>query len=95
MSTNKKDTGIIRCIDDIGRLVIPAELRREMGLLVGEPVHMYVEDGRVIVEKYRKACFICGKYADRYTVVCKKRVCDTCKLALNGIDAETENDLDD
>ena len=95
MSNNKKDTGVIRCVDDIGRLVIPVELRREMGLLTGEPVHMYVEGGKVIVEKYMKNCFICGKHADSYTVVCKKRVCNDCKLALNGIDSETENDLND
>lgn len=93
--SNKKDTGVIRCTDNIGRLVIPIELRREMGLLPGEPVHMFVQDGKVIVEKYAKTCFICGKSAGSYTVVCKKRVCEACKLALNGIDAKTETNLND
>lgn len=81
-----KDTGVIRSVDAIGRLVIPIELRREMGLNTGEPVHMYVEDGKVIVEKYKKTCFICGKHATSYTTVCDKRICNNCKNAINGID---------
>ena len=52
--SKKVDTGVIRSIDAIGRLVIPIELRRELGLNTGEPVHMYVEDGKVIVEKLKE-----------------------------------------
>lgn len=92
---NKTDTGVIRCTDSIGRLVIPVELRREMGLMTGEPVHMYVEDGKVIVEKYKENCFICGKGANKFTTVHGKRVCEDCKLAINGIDADTDIDLND
>ena len=84
----KKDTGVIRSVDAIGRLVIPIELRREMGLNTGEPVHMYVEDGKVIVEKYKKNCFICGKHATSYTVVHGKKICNDCKMAINGIDLD-------
>jgi transcriptional pleiotropic regulator of transition state genes len=86
--SKKTDLGVIRSIDSIGRLVIPIEVRREMGLNVGEPVHMYVENGKVIVEKYIKSCFLCGKTSSEYTSVHGKRVCNACKNLLNGIDAE-------
>ena len=58
---NKVDVGIVRSIDAIGRLVIPIELRRELGLNTGEPVHMYVEDGKVIVENKR----VCNECKDK------------------------------
>lgn len=86
----KVDTGVIRSIDSIGRLVIPIELRRELGLNTGEPVHMYVEDGKVIVEKYKKKCFICGKGGTSYTVLHGKRICNECKALLNGVDLDEE-----
>jgi transcriptional pleiotropic regulator of transition state genes len=88
--SKKVDTGVIRSIDAIGRLVIPIELRRELGLNTGEPVHMYVEDGKVIVEKYVKRCFICGKASTKYTVVNGKRICDDCKAKINEVDLVEE-----
>ena len=91
---NKVDVGIVRSIDAIGRLVIPIELRRELGLNTGEPVHMYVEDGKVIVEKYKKKCFICGQSAKEYTSIHNKRVCNECKDKLNGFDNDVEFDDD-
>ncbi len=88
--SKKLDTGVIRSVDKIGRLVIPIELRREMGLNTGEPVHMYVQDGKVIVEKYKKKCFICGHGAESYTMVHGKRICNACKATLNEVDAVEE-----
>lgn len=93
--SKKIDTGVIRSVDKIGRLVIPIELRREMGLNTGEPVHMYVQDGKVIVEKYKKKCFICGQGAESYTTVHSKRICNACKAALNEVDAVEELDYEE
>jgi transcriptional pleiotropic regulator of transition state genes len=86
----KIDTGVIRSVDSIGRLVIPIELRRELGINTGEPVHMYVEDGRVIVEKYKKKCFICGKSGTSYTIVHDKRICEACKMKIDELDLTEE-----
>ena len=88
----KVDTGIIRSVDSIGRLVIPIELRREIGINTGEPVHMFVEDGRVIVEKYKKKCFICGKSGSSYTRVHDNRICEACKMKINELDFTEELD---
>lgn len=86
----KTDTGIIRSIDKIGRLVIPIELRRELGLNTGEPVQMYVEGNRVIVEKYKKVCFICGRSSSSYNVIHNKKICNACKADLNGVEYTEE-----
>lgn len=88
--SKKVDTGVIRSVDAIGRLVIPIELRRELGLNTGEPVHMYVENGRVIVEKYKKSCFLCGKTASEFIVVNGKRICNECKAKINEVDLAEE-----
>lgn len=49
-----KATGIIRRIDDLGRVVIPREIRRTIGLSEGDPLEIYVEnDGSVIFKKYQ------------------------------------------
>lgn len=74
----KLDTGMVRCLDDIGRLVIPIELRRELGISKGDPVHMYVKNNKVIIEKYKDACHICGKFKDHYLVINNKKVCLDC-----------------
>lgn len=47
-----KATGIIRRIDDLGRVVIPKEIRRTLRIREGDPLEIYVEDGAVIYKKY-------------------------------------------
>lgn len=48
-----KSTGIIRRIDDLGRIVIPREIRRTLHIKEGDPFEILVDDGRVIFEKYQ------------------------------------------
>lgn len=47
-----KATGIVRRIDDLGRVVIPKEIRRTMRIREGDPLEIFVEDGQVIYKKY-------------------------------------------
>lgn len=48
-----KGTGIIRRIDDLGRVVIPREIRRTLHIIEGDPLELFVEDGAVIFKRYR------------------------------------------
>lgn len=48
-----KATGIVRRIDDLGRIVIPKEIRRSLGIEVGEPLEIFVDDEKVIFQKYK------------------------------------------
>ena len=60
------DTGIVRRVDDLGRIVIPMELRRTLGIKVKDPMAIYVEGDRIILEKHQDACAICGCHRRRY-----------------------------
>ena len=49
-----KSTGVVRRIDDLGRIVIPKEIRKNMGLREGETLEIYVDDNKLIMQKYSK-----------------------------------------
>lgn len=51
-----KATGIIRRVDDLGRMVIPKEIRRKMNIREGEPLEIFLEDGGVVFKKYLPNC---------------------------------------
>lgn len=73
--------GIVREIDALGRLVIPKELRDELGLLKGEPVEMIGTDGAVLIKKYSETCLICGKKSsngEKMEIINGKRLCNDC-----------------
>lgn len=50
-----KATGIVRRIDDLGRVVIPKEIRSSMKIREGDPLEIYLEDNRVIFQKYESS----------------------------------------
>jgi len=54
------ETGIVRRVDDLGRIVIPMELRRTLGIHVKDALSISVEGERIILEKYKDSCIICG-----------------------------------
>lgn len=54
------DTGIIREIDELGRIVIPKELRRSLKLPSGTPLHIKIDGKRIILEKSSGVCALCG-----------------------------------
>lgn len=75
-----KNKGVVRNIDPLGRLVIPKEIRKELGLSQNEPVEMTVHGNQVIVKKYQENCIICGKtQKNKMFVVNDKKICDKCK----------------
>ena len=69
--------GIVRRIDPLGRLVIPIEVRRELGWRENEPVEIVVEGKQVVVKKYEASCIMCGK-TDNIAKIKGKSLCDTC-----------------
>lgn len=57
-----KSIGIVRRIDDLGRVVIPKETRRVMGIKEGDPVEIFIDGDMVCVKKYQESnsCSLCG-----------------------------------
>lgn len=47
-----KATGIVRRIDDLGRIVIPKEVRRTMNIREGDPIEIYLDNGGILLKKY-------------------------------------------
>lgn len=47
-----KDTGMIRKIDSLGRIVLPKEIRNSMGIVEGSALSIMLENGKIILEKY-------------------------------------------
>ncbi len=72
-----KSTGIVRNIDDLGRLVIPKEMRKKMGIGESSPVEIFVENDRIIVTKYQDSCIFCGSSSELRNFK-GKRVCLAC-----------------
>lgn len=59
-----KSTGIVRRIDDLGRVVIPKEIRRNLRIREGDPLEIYIEDGGVLFKKYSLLSLISSMSAD-------------------------------
>lgn len=75
------DTGIVRRVDDLGRIVIPMELRRTLGIHVKDPMAIMVEGERIILQKHTDVCAICGN--DEDIVEVKGRpICGECISAI-------------
>jgi len=72
-----KSTGIVRKVDELGRVVLPIELRRTLNIMEKDALEIYVDGESVILKKYEPACIFCGNAKD--VVHYKgKNVCDTC-----------------
>lgn len=55
-----KSTGIVRKVDDLGRIVLPIELRRSMDIEVHDELEIYIEENQVVLRKYEPTCVFCG-----------------------------------
>jgi transcriptional pleiotropic regulator of transition state genes len=72
-----KATGIVRKVDELGRIVIPIELRRTLDIDIKDALEIFVDNERIILKKYAPACIFCGM-ADNVTHFKGKMVCHTC-----------------
>ena len=59
-----KSTGIVRKVDELGRIVLPIELRRTMGIDVKDSLEIYVDGDSIILRKYEPSCIFCGNAKD-------------------------------
>lgn len=76
-----RDTGIVRRVDELGRIVIPMELRRTLGINVKDPIAIYTEGESIILRKHEAACVFCGT-TDDVAEVKGRPVCAPCLKAI-------------
>jgi len=71
-----KATGVIRRLDDLGKVVIPKELRRNLNIENGDPVEFFTDNDQVIIRKYQPGYQFCGSMDDLITMknitICRK-----------------------
>lgn len=79
-----KSTGIVRKLDDLGRFVLPMELRKVMDINPGDSMEIYTDDSSVIFKKYQPACVFCGE-AKNVTYYKTKNICQNCINELQAI----------
>lgn len=76
-----KSTGIVRKVDELGRVVIPIELRRTLGIEEKDALEIYVDRDSIILKKYEPACVFCGNAEDVQHYK-GKIVCRECAIAM-------------
>lgn len=78
-----RSTGMARKIDELGRMVLPSELRRRFRIHEGDYLGIHVEDQRIILTKLETGCVFCDS-SEGLTPHRDKYVCSECLVALRG-----------
>ena len=79
-----KSTGIVRKVDELGRIVLPIELRRTLDIAERDSLEIYVDGSTIILKKYEPACIFCG---DARNIVNYKgrNICRKCMDEMQGL----------
>ncbi len=77
-----KSTGIVRRVDELGRVVLPIELRRTLNISDKDSLEIYVDGEKIVLKKYEPACIFCGN-AEGIETYRGKNVCQSCLKDLN------------
>lgn len=72
-----KATGIVRKVDELGRIVLPIELRRNLNIEEKDALEIYVEGASIILRKYQPSCIFCGDAKDIIHYK-NKNICQNC-----------------
>ncbi len=80
-----KSTGMVRDIDEMGRIVIPKELRKSFDLNIKDHVEIFTDGDCIVLKKYNPGCTFCGAVSD-LKMYKQKLVCNKCIEALNSAD---------
>ncbi len=76
-----RSTGVVRKLDELGRIVLPMELRRTMGIEKGDGLEIFVDGEYILLRKYAPGCVFCGE-AEDLVAFYGKMVCGKCRKEL-------------
>lgn len=77
-----KSTGIVRQVDELGRIVIPVEIRRRYGISEKDPLEIFTDNESIILKKYEPFCIFCGESKDIINYK-GKSICSQCASELH------------
>ncbi len=72
-----KSTGIVRKVDELGRIVLPIELRRTLDIAEKDQLEIFVEGSSIVLKKYRPTCIFCDSVRD-VAIYRGKNICPKC-----------------
>ena len=72
-----KSTGIVRKVDELGRIVLPIEMRRTLDIAEKDALEIYVESSSIILKRYKPSCIFCDSTKD-ITYFKGKNICPKC-----------------
>lgn len=72
-----KNTGITRKVDDLGRVVLPSELRESLGINTQDKLEIYIDGEKIILTKRTETCIVCGN-TEQLTKIKEKFICLNC-----------------
>lgn len=72
-----KSTGMVRKVDELGRIVLPIEIRKMLDINEKDAVEIFTDGDRIVLQKYQPACIFCGDAAD-VVYFSGKRICRAC-----------------
>lgn len=76
-----KNTGIVRRLDELGRIVIPIEIRNQFNITERDSLEIYVENDKIILQKPKESCIICGN-TENLRKLKNKWICEECRKTL-------------
>ena len=79
-----KATGVVRRIDDLGRVVIPKEIRNKLDIEEKDPIEIYLDGSSIILRKFETGCIFCNNSKDLVTFK-DKLICQKCLLKISEI----------
>ena len=82
-----KSVGIVRKVDELGRIVLPVELRRKFGIEIRDAVEIYTDENSIILRKYEPSCIFCGDAKEVFQFS-GKNICPSCAKAIVGYISE-------
>lgn len=72
-----KSTGIIRKVDELGRVVLPIELRRTLDLAERDELEIYLDNDKIVLQKFEPSCIFCNS-SEGLVSYRGKNVCQEC-----------------
>lgn len=80
-----KSTGIVRKVDELGRVVIPIELRNQFEIAEKDPIEIFVDESSIVLKKYEKSCLFCSN-TKKLSVYKGKPICNKCLKQIKSLD---------
>ncbi|MBQ8849641.1 MAG: AbrB/MazE/SpoVT family DNA-binding domain-containing protein [Clostridia bacterium] len=72
-----KSTGIVRKVDNLGRIVLPIEIRKVLDIKEKDSIEIFIDDDKIVLAKYQPSCIFCGN-TENIVYFNGKRVCADC-----------------